>query len=342
MVAVDLRHVDLDFAFQGEYLGSLFRGPAVHDWQVSAMQVVAQGKGRFEAVIYGGGFPGEGWNGLEPERFAGARDNDHVRLEGDAYLIEIYRGVATFSFKNGFPAGVINKVERTSPTVGMVPPWGAKVLFDGTNTGSFVNGRITPDGLLMQGTELKDLYRDFTMHVEFLLPYMPNAREQGRANSGVYLLSRYEVQILDSFGLKGDNNECGALYRLRRPDFNICYPPLSWQTFDIVFTAAQFDSKGKKTHHAKITVFHNGVAVHDGVAVTRKTGGGAAEGSELLSTKLQDHHNPVRFRNIWVVDDTKPSDSPFPPYAHHPIWDPYHPAQPTWPFPHVGPWGNTR
>ncbi|MGH7128550.1 MAG: 3-keto-disaccharide hydrolase, partial [Planctomycetaceae bacterium] len=138
--------------------------------------------------------------------------------------------------------------------------------------------------------------------IEFRLPYMPYARGQGRANSGVYLQGRYEVQILDSFGLHGAENECGALYRLRPPDVNMCLPPLAWQTFDIEFHAARFDAAGRKTENARITVLHNGVAIHDNVEILRKTGNGAEEGPDPLPIRLQDHGNPVVFRNIWILD----------------------------------------
>ncbi|HCD03678.1 MAG TPA: DUF1080 domain-containing protein, partial [Planctomycetaceae bacterium] len=115
-------------------------------------------------------------------------------------------------------------------------------------------------------------------------------------------------QILDSFGLAGKNNECGGLYKTLDPSINMCLPPLSWQTYDINLTAAGFDSTGKKTRNARLTVQHNGVLVHDNLEVKRKTGAGKPEGSLALPTKLQNHGNPVRFRNIWLLDRTpKPS-----------------------------------
>ncbi len=139
------------------------------------------------------------------------------------------------------------------------------------------------------------------MHIEFLVPYMPSARGQGRGNSGVYLQSRYEVQILDSFGLEGAFNECGALYRQRAPDLNMAFPPLSWQTYDITFHAPVFDVCGNKCRFGRLTVLHNGVAVQNDIRIQTKTGAGQPEGPSVLPIKLQNHGNPVQFRNIWLM-----------------------------------------
>jgi hypothetical protein len=146
------------------------------------------------------------------------------------------------------------------------------------------------------------------MHLEFRTPYMPRARGQGRGNSGVYIQERYEVQVLDSFGLDGADNECGSLYKQRAPILNMSFPPLSWQTYDVDFTAPHFDATGKKTRNAHITVRHNGVIVQNDVEITSKTGAGAAEGPNPRPIKLQDHGNPVHFRNIWIVEKRATAD----------------------------------
>ena len=162
---------------------------------------------------------------------------------------------------------------------------------------------MTDEGLLMEGAETKEPVGAFQLHLEFCLPFMPYARGQGRANSGVYIQRRYEVQILDSFGLEGAANECGGLYRQTPPDLNMCLPPLAWQTYDIDYTAARFDSAGAKTANARITVKHNGVVVQDNVELPRATRAAPVkEGPETGPIYLQDHGNPVRFRNIWVVE----------------------------------------
>lgn len=309
--AEHLSEVDADFAFQGEYLGASSVGdPPLWSWQPLGLQVVALGNGRFDAVAYPGGLPGDGWYGGEKIKLSGLRSAGGLHLKGpslDAVVEGGGRHVTIYT-RRGEALGQLAKVYRGSPTLGAPPPFGAEVLFDGTPDTGFENARITPEGWLMVGTQTKRSYRDYTLHVEFRLAYMPYARGQGRSNSGVYLQSRYEVQVLDSFGLEGQNNECGGLYKLRKPDVNMCFPPLSWQTYDIRFTAARFDDAGNKVANARITVWHNGVAVHHNVAVTRKTGSGAPEGPEPLPIKLQDHHNPVVFRNIWIVEHREPAE----------------------------------
>ena len=119
------------------------------------------------------------------------------------------------------------------------------MLFDGTSTDQFVDGKRDGDQLV-QGVKSKQPLQNFTLHLEFKLSYMPTEEGQKRANSGCYCQGRYEVQILDSFGLNGENNECGGIYGIKKPDTNMCFPPLTWQTYDIDFTAAKFDATGKK------------------------------------------------------------------------------------------------
>jgi len=150
----------------------------------------------------------------------------------------------------------------------------------------------------------KQDFKDFRMHIEFKTPQMPpNVRGQGRGNSGVYIQRRYELQILDSYGLEAMKNGCGSLYKQRAPDKNVCKKPGEWQSYDITFRAARFEGQGKnakKVENARITVVHNGVVVHDDVELRNKTGAGRPEGPEPGPILLQDHGNKMEFRNIWI------------------------------------------
>ncbi|MBN1506362.1 MAG: PmoA family protein [Sedimentisphaerales bacterium] len=148
-------------------------------------------------------------------------------------------------------------------------------------------------------------FRDFMMHAEFKTPQMPpEVQGQGRGNSGIYIQRRYEVQILDSYGLEPKNNECGSIYTFKAPDQNVCKEPGEWQTYDILFRAARWadkDGKPEKVENARITVFQNGVLIHDNIEVPRKTGAGRPEGPQPMPILLQDHGNEVSFRNLWIV-----------------------------------------
>jgi len=198
----------------------------------------------------------------------------------------------------------LKKVDRESPTIGAKPPEAAVVLFDGSNCDSFVNGHFDDLNrrLLASGSKTHRAdFQDYSLHVEFLLPFKPLGRGQDRGNSGVYNQDRYEVQILDSFGLKGVSNECGGVYRKADPGVNMCFPPLRWQTYDIDFNAAKYDGSGSKTRNAVITVKHNGVVIHDRVEIDGPTGGGKKEDPTGGAIQLQGHGNPIYFRNIWIV-----------------------------------------
>jgi 3-keto-disaccharide hydrolase len=295
---------DADFEFQGEYVGMVKTGrPAVDT--PTAMQVIALGGGKFHAVIYDH-LPGDG-SAKQPHR---AREADGelkdgvVTLESKGSLLQVKKGNVTVTDSGGTAFGSLKRVLRTSPSLGAKPPAGAVVLFDGKSAGAFENGKMTDDGLLIAGCTSKRKFGSCRVHIEFRLPYMPEERGQARGNSGIYLQGRYEVQMLDSFGLEGKNNECGGLYELKDPDLNMCFPPLSWQTYDIDYTAAKYDGD-KVVAAPRITVEHNGVVIHKDVELPSDRGTRAAPvkpGPEPGPIYLQDHGNPARYRNIWVVE----------------------------------------
>jgi hypothetical protein len=196
---------------------------------------------------------------------------------------------------------VLEKIERKSPTMGVKPPAGAHVLFDGSGTENLAEGTMNEAQLLWAGATTKPLPEDYLLHLEFVAPYMPQARGQGRGNSGLYLHDCYEVQVLDSFGLEGHDNECGGIYKVRAPAVNMCLPPLVWQTYDVDFTAPKFDPDGKKIAPARATVRHNGVVIHDNLELAW-TPGREPEGPGPRAIHLQQHGNKVQYRNIWVKE----------------------------------------
>lgn len=296
--ATDPAAADEDFPLQGEFVGQMRDNPF-------AIQVIALGKGQFDAVMCPGGLPGAGWTRQPParQRVSGKRDGAGVRFSGNGWTANLKpEEIQLLDFK-GTGIGTLRRVHRTSPTLGQKPPADAVVLFEGKDVKAFKPGaRMTPDGLLMEGATSLEEFGDCTLHLEFMLSYMPEARGQARSNSGVYLQGRYEVQVLDSFGLNGENNECGGVYTVAKPQVNMCLPPLEWQTYDIDFQAPTFDAGGKKTDDAHVTVKHNGVLVQDGVAVPQPTTAAIlAKEAVKGPLYLQDHHNPVRFRNVWII-----------------------------------------
>ena len=294
---IDAEKAGPDFKIQGEYEGKIGNNVKM------GAQVIALGDGKFDAVIYGGGLPGGGWDPKQPKVFLkGETNTDLVEFTGLNFAGAIkdgtFAGVAEKDVKFA-----MRKVDRRSPTMGAKPAKGAIVLFDGSNVDGWEGGKIMEDKLLGIGTRTKQKFSSYTLHFEFRTPFMPKSRGQGRGNSGMYLNDQYECQILDSFGLSGENNECGGFYKIKKPDVNMCLPPLSWQTYDVGFTAAKYDAAGKKTAAAVVTIRHNGVIIHGDFKLPHNTpGGGQSDEAQPGSLFVQDHGNPVRFRNIWIVE----------------------------------------
>ena len=286
--AADITRVDADFAYQGEYAGEI-------SGKKFGAQVIALGDGTFRAVFYPGGLPGDGWEKkMKKSAAEGKLADGKVAIKGDPFGCEIKEKSLTVTDNAGKELGKLSQVLRKSPTAGAKAPEGAIVLFDGKNADEFREGaaKLTEDGLLMQGSNSKKLFGSGKLHVEFMLPYEPKGRGQGRGNSGVYLQGRYEVQVLDSFGLEGKNNECGGVYTVSEPAVNMCFPPLSWQTYDIEFTAAKWEN-GKKMANARMTVFHNGVLIQKDIELPNSTvAAPVKETDEPGYLHLQDHGHP--------------------------------------------------
>lgn len=294
---------DPNFSLMGEFVGEVTEGEGESKkTKLVGLQIRPVGNDEFDAVSFLGGLPGQEGHEGEPVRMIGRRSEDFLILSGGPLAIIVEPDHCLLLDRKGNKAGKLERIQRTSPTLGAPPPEDAMVLFDGTNVDHFTNAQMTEDGLLMQGADIKPMFQDFNLHVEFRVPYMPQADGQSRGNSGLYLQSRYECQILDSFALEPVYNGLGALYRLKKPDVNMSLPPLVWQTYDVQFTAPRWAADGSKIRDAHITAWVNGVKVQDNVALPSKTGAGKQEEPLLLPIRIQDHGDPVRFRNIWIVD----------------------------------------
>lgn len=297
----DPAKTDADFAYQGEYAGEV---EGEQDKVKFGVQVIALGGGKFHAVAYHGGLPGDGWDKGDKIEVDGELKDGAVAFKSELGTGVVKEGTFTISNKDGKQVGVLKKVTRESPTLGAKPPEGAVVLFDGSSADAWQGGKIE-DGLLCQGVTSKQKFGSHKLHIEFRLPYSPERRGQARGNSGLYVQGRYEVQMLDSFGLKGEQNECGGIYSVASPSVNMCLPPLSWQTYDVDYTAGEYDQDGKVTKNPRVTVLHNGVVIHDDVELPggrNTTAAPVKAGPEPGPVYLQDHGNPVRYRNIWVVE----------------------------------------
>lgn len=194
-------------------------------------------------------------------------------------------------------------------TLGARPPAGAIVLLGGERLEGWVesDGK-TPtkwpfaDGILTVGhgdVMTEKTFGNFELHVEFNVPYMPDAHGQGRGNSGVYLTGNYELQVLDSYGLKIQDNDCGAIYHQITPAVNACKPPLQWQTYDITFHRAKLED-GKVGKRARVTVIQNGIKIIDNAEISPSPGGAGTPEGHDGPILLQDHGNPVQYRNIWI------------------------------------------
>lgn len=196
------------------------------------------------------------------------------------------------------------------------PPSDAIVLFGGTNLSAWVNSRDKPakwkvqDGHMevVKGTgaiQTRQAFGDVQLHVEFATPNPPKGKGQGSGNSGVFFMERYEVQVLNSYENQTyPDGQASALYGQYPPLVNASRAPGEWQTYDIIFRRPHFDDAGTLLRPARVTVFHNGVLVQDNVTLvgptSHKKRSAYKAHPDKLPLRLQDHSDPVRYRNIWV------------------------------------------
>jgi len=304
----------------GEYAGTFtptegaaFKGEA---------KVIAEGGGAYRAVLL---YTPAG-EGAKQVRFelTGTLKDEELPLAGSAGGAQ-WKGTLAQEQLTASAEGPkggkfdLKRAVRHSPTEGQKPPAGALVLLpyeEGKETSLDEWDKkwlLLPDASIqVKGGDIRTKRQfagDFQLHVEFRVPFMPDKRGQGRGNSGVYLQDRYEIQVLDSFGLVMGGGDCGAVYGQYAPTCNPCLPPLAWQTFDITFHAPRLDADGKKVEPARVTILLNGVKIHDNVAIKGMTGAARGKEGEPGAIRLQDHGNPMRFRNIWLVElKAKPAE----------------------------------
>lgn len=194
-------------------------------------------------------------------------------------------------------------------------PSDAIVLFDGSNTnewahqdGTAVKWTLADNAMtVVRGTggiQTKRTFGDCQLHIEWRTPAEIVGEGQGRGNSGIFLQSRYEVQVLDNFENKTySNGQAGSIYKQSIPLVNACRPPGEWQTYDIIYTAPRFNEDGIKVASAYITVLQNGVLIQNNTEIKGPTTFiGLPEYSKhgKAPIMLQDHSNPVSYRNIWI------------------------------------------
>ncbi len=317
-----------DQTLMGDYEGEWLDAPKGHYFEINkplAAQVINVRDGEYflrfyqehdrraDAYFEGPGkledgeirFSGNGWNG------AVTKDGLSGSVSGQG------GGEVRFQLK---------RVTRSSPTLGAKPPAGAITLFDGKNFDQWqhsdkraVSWHLTGGGAMevrsaRSPEERKDgiggdiqtkrKFGDCRVHLEFRYPVEPGKAGQDRGNSGFFLQGEYEVQVLNSYGLQGLWNECGALYKTSPPQVNAARPAMEWQTYDIDYTASVWKN-GKKVSPPRITVRHNGVLIHNDAEIPHGTShtfaGRLVEPKGDGPLRLQDHGNAIQYRNIWLV-----------------------------------------
>lgn len=329
-----------ELKLQGEYGGKDGEKPI-------GVQVVARKDKSFHALVFEGGFPGDGWDGGRYnllESVSRSEGRVEFRSPSDAGMMALLEENG-LTLLRGDRKILLKRVERKSKTLGIQPPPGAVMLFGGAaptldafEQRSDIEGLTSPvmyGGHLMAGAVTKRKFRDYALHVEFMTGWEPQNIPWRRADSGIYMLSRYEVAIGDSFGfdfdisgatspnrppfLEGINpplrfplpkgssapRVCGSVFTYASTVPNPCLPPLVWQTLDIDFQAPRFDDAGKKTSKAMISVKLNGYPTVEKLEVNGPTPHGF-KGPEAPDGPIwfEAFGRRVLYRNIWVLERT--------------------------------------
>ena len=243
-------------------------------------------------------------------------------LFGAAFVVTLFAALAAAQIPQiSWPVHDMNRPQPPVVTPGpagppVPPPSDAVVLFDGQDLAGWTDAKGNPakwkveNGYFEVVPKTGDIrtvkgFGDCQLHVEWMAPSPAKGTDQDRGNSGVFLMGLYEVQVLDCYGNKTyADGMTAAIYGQYPPLVNACRPPGEWQTYDIVFRRPRFGKDGQVQTPARMTVFHNGILVHDCDVLTGPTAHKArppyAMHADRLPISLQDHGHPVRFRDIWL------------------------------------------
>ena len=231
-------------------------------------------------------------------------------------FVTLLSSVATAQEPGPFPAPKTEPPIVTPGKGSSDPPSDAIVLFNGQNLSRWQSADSTAakwkviDGYaeVAPGAgdiQTRDRFGDVQLHIEWATPAVPKGEGQERGNSGVFLMGQYEIQVLDSYENKTYyHGQAGSVYKQYAPLVNASRKPGEWQTYDIVFHAPKFDEQGKVIDRARVTVVHNGVLIQNNVEIYGITYNDRPAiyiaHPPQLPLRLQDHGNPIRYRNIWI------------------------------------------
>ncbi len=296
----------------GEYRGT-YHPDGMHTMDATA-KVIAEGDDVHYRMVVQAAPKEEGWDGVALELYGHRRGNEVIigdRAGGYHWQGWIREGRLSVRSHYGQHL-TLERILRKSPTEGRVPPPGAVVLLPyeqgvTPNMDAWTNSewKALESGAMQVhkgGNNTHEQFGDIEQfHLEFKLPLEPNQRGQGRGNSGVYFAGQFEVQVLDSFGLVHTSGDCGGLYNRARARVNACLPPETWQTYDVTFKVPRLHADGSTRDPAHITVYHNGILIHDNVKIPYSGDRWQGKKEATGPIHLQDHGHPVQYRNIWLL-----------------------------------------